>query len=213
MSARHLTNLIIIVKVRKGKVYSHYTSTFAVLYFGDNMEENLKDVVGYEGLYKISENGDVYSLHKKGFNGLYKMKQEIDLFGYYRVALCKNGKHTKKRVSRLVAEAFIPNPNNKTIVNHIDYNRKNNNVKNLEWCTQKENVIHSTSSGRYNNNRAKPVFCIDESGKIKKYPSMLEASRNTGAKNIIRAFNSKSKKSANHLWFRTEREALLWKMK
>ena len=86
MSARHLTNLIIIVKIRNGKVYSHYTSTFAVLYFGDNMEENLKDVVGYEGLYKISENGDVYSLHKKGFNGLYKMKQEIDLFGYYRVS-------------------------------------------------------------------------------------------------------------------------------
>lgn len=177
------------------------------------MEEKLKDVVGYEGLYKVSDIGNVYSLHKKGFHGLYEMKQEVDVCGYYRVSLCKNGKHTHKRVSRLVAEAFIPNPDNKSIVNHIDYNRKNNNVENLEWCTQKENVIHSTKVGRYDNNRAKPVFCIDENGKIKKYKSIIDATRKTGAKNIIRAFDSKSKKSANYLWFRTEREALLWKMK
>lgn len=177
------------------------------------MKEILRDICGYEGLYMVSNIGEVYSLHKKGYNGLYKMKKEVDVCGYYRVALCKNGKHVHRRVSRLVAEAFIPNPKSKEIVNHIDYDRKNNNVNNLEWCTQKENVIHSTSARRYDKNRAIPIFCLTKSGEIVKFPSMAEARRRTGAKNICRAFESKSKKSGNLFWFRTEKEALLWKTK
>lgn len=177
------------------------------------MEEIWKDVVGYEGLYVVSESGAVYSLHKKGHNGFYRMKQEPDLYGYYRVVLCKDGKHTHKRVSRLVAEAFVPNPKNKEIVNHIDYNRKNNHYSNLEWCTQKENVIHSTSVGRYDKNRAIPIFCLTEDGEVIEYPSMVEAVRKTGAKNIPRAFTSKSRKSKNYFWFKTKKEALLWKKK
>lgn len=175
----------------------------------------LSDIKGYEGLYKVSDNGDVYSLNKKGFSGLYKLKKEVDICGYYRVSLSKNGKHTHKRVNRLVAEAFIPNTENKPIVNHIDYDRKNNSVSNLEWVTQKENVIHSTRSGRYKNNRAKEIFSLDKNQTIKRYRSLTDASKETGVNisNIVRACKSEKRKSGNYLWFRTEREAFLWKMK
>ena len=70
MSARHLTNWIIIVKVRKGKVYSHYTSTFAVFIFlGNKMEEIWKDIVGYEGYYQVSNFGNVRSIDRKDGRG------------------------------------------------------------------------------------------------------------------------------------------------
>lgn len=195
-----------------GKVCSHHTSTY-VVFLGAIMSEKLKDIRGYEGLYKISTTGDVYSLHKRGFCGLYKMKTEEDICGYYRVSLCKDGKHTRKRVSRLVAEAFIPNPENKEIVNHIDFDRKNNNVENLEWCTQKENVLHSTQEGRYNLNRARAVFCVTDAGEIIKYESLAEAKRRTGARNISRAAKKNGKKAGGYFWFYTEMEALSWQMK
>lgn len=175
----------------------------------------LSDIKGYEGVYKVSDNGDVYSLNKRGFSGLYKLKKEVDICGYHRVSLCKNGKHTHKRVNRLVAEAFIPNPENKPIVNHIDYNKENNSVTNLEWVTQRENVTHSAKVGRYSNNRAKEIFSLDNEMRVKRHRSLTDASKETGVDigNIVRACNSKSRKCGNYLWFRTEREAILWKTK
>lgn len=152
-------------------------------------------------------------MRKKGFIGLYKLKKEIDICGYYRVGLYKNGKHTHKRVNRLVAEAFIPNPENKPIVNHIDYDRKNDDVSNLEWCTQKENVIHSANKGRYAKNRGRSIFSLDKLGNIKEYPSGAAASRETGVftSGISRALKSKSRKAGKYFWFITEKEARTWK--
>lgn len=101
------------------------------------MKEEWRDIIGYEGLYQVSSLGRVKSLRK---NIIMKF---ITRSGYYNLVLRKNGQRKSKQVHRLVAEAFIPNPDNLPIVNHIDYNRKNNKVENLEWCTQKQNVLWS----------------------------------------------------------------------
>jgi len=105
------------------------------------MKEIWKNIQGFEGLYKVSNKGQVLSVRK----GIL-LKQSIGTDGYYKVSLC-DGKTHYKRVNRLVAEAFIPKVEGKNIVNHIDLNKLNNNVDNLEWSTIKENTIHA-----YNNN-------------------------------------------------------------
>lgn len=107
------------------------------------MFETWKDVSGYEGLYRISNSGKVYSCRRN------KEMRPADSNGYFIVCLCKNSNYKVKSVHRLVAEAFIPNTNNFNVVNHIDGNKKNNRVDNLEWCTQKQNVRHCISMGQF----------------------------------------------------------------
>ena len=103
----------------------------------------IKDIKGYEGLYQITDDGKVYSLLRKRF--IYISK---DRYGYAQCILYKDAKHKTKKVHRLVAEHFIPNPDNKPQINHIDGVRDNNSVNNLEWCTNSENQLHSY---RFNN--------------------------------------------------------------
>lgn len=117
------------------------------------MNEIFKDIVGYEGLYQISNLGSVLSLPKGDGNG-YKpriLKYDIKTHShtnYARITLSKEGKTKRFQVHRLVAQAFIPNPDAKPFVNHIDNNGLNNTVTNLEWCDQTENMKHSSSQGR-----------------------------------------------------------------
>ena len=111
------------------------------------MKEIWKDIEGYEGLYQVSNKGRVKSLKRKicsNSNHKYNTLSEklLKLSGggkYIQVILCKDGKTSAKLVHRLVAQAFIPNPNNLPCVNHKDENKKNNDVRNLEWCTYKYN--------------------------------------------------------------------------
>ena len=109
------------------------------------MKEIWKDIPGYEGLYQISNLGNVKSLPRK----VNKRKCEeiikvptISNKGYYRISLCKNGKIKYYAIHRLVAEAFISNHNNLPCVNHKDCNKQNNNVDNLEWCTYSYNNMY-----------------------------------------------------------------------
>ena len=106
----------------------------------------MKDVCGYEGLYKVDENGNVFYVRNNKL-----LKRMMFPSGYEYVHLC-NGKGKTKlfRVHRLVAETFIPNPNNLPEVNHKDGDKLNNNVKNLEWCTNLENMRHSVETGLRN---------------------------------------------------------------
>lgn len=113
-----------------------------------------KDIEGYEGLYQVSNLGRVKALKRKikksdGSTQIYReriLKYDKSI-SYLRIKLCKNGIETKYLIHRLVAETFIDNPDNKPQVNHIDGIKTNNCVQNLEWCTAKENVIHSVNSG------------------------------------------------------------------
>jgi hypothetical protein len=98
-----------------------------------------KDIPDYAGLYKINNYGDVKSFNDKGIRIL---KQDIAK-GYNRVTLSKNNITKRFLVHRLVCQLFIENPLNKKYVNHIDGNKSNNHVSNLEWCTASENEKHS----------------------------------------------------------------------
>lgn len=111
------------------------------------MKEIWKNIKGYENSYQVSNLGNVRSLTRKinTFNGFRTTKGKllkplITNRNYYRVCLKSHQKNKYCFIHRLVAEAFIPNPNNYPVINHIDGNTLNNSVSNLEWCTQSHNV-------------------------------------------------------------------------
>lgn len=110
------------------------------------MEEIWKDIKGFEGLYQVSNFGEVKSLPRNGT--ILKPRTLvgfIDDLGYHQVVLTSKKVH--KKIHRLVALAFIPNPENKPCVNHKNRIRTDNRVTNLEWCTYKENTTHSFANG------------------------------------------------------------------
>jgi hypothetical protein len=118
------------------------------------MQEIWKDIKGYEGRYQISNLGRVKSLTKSIWNGYtFRIKDEFilkggkDKKGYLYVILSKDGIKSIYKIHRLVAQFFIPNPENKLEVNHIDGNKLNNSVNNLEWCTHQENIYHACTIG------------------------------------------------------------------
>lgn len=114
------------------------------------MKEIWKPVVGYEGLYEISNKGRVKSLYKyKGTTQrILSPRDNQNGYHYLSVSLYKNKSSHHKYIHRLVAQAFIPNPKKKSQINHIDNNTLNNNSQNLEWCTPKENSLHRKKYGR-----------------------------------------------------------------
>lgn len=166
-----------------------------------NMEEIWKDVKGYEGLYQVSNLGRVKSLEVKVPSGTKRggkffrtkkekiMSKSLDK-GYEFIRLSNNKITKNHRVHRLVAEAFIPNPNNYPCVNHKDENKLNNCVNNLEWCTTAYNNNYGTrltkiSKSLTNNPKiSKKVNQYDKNGNfIKQWESMIEVERQLGIKN------------------------------
>lgn len=112
-----------------------------------------KDIEGYEGLYQVSNTGKVRSLNYKGTGKKKIWKYAITVNTYKQIALCKNGEIKYYYIHRLVAQAFIPNPNNYPVVNHKDENKSNNVVWNLEWCTQEYNCNYGTCQRRKSETR------------------------------------------------------------
>ena len=126
--------------------------------------------------YSVSTEGEV---RKDSTNYILCHSLQQD---YHHVTLNINGKQKRMRVHRLVAEAFIANPNNKPYVNHIDGNRGNNNVENLEWVTPSENTQHAVQTGLFRSGVAKAVIQYDLKGnEMMRFESASEAARQTGA--------------------------------
>lgn len=132
-----------------------------------------KDIPNYEGLYKVSSDGKVISP-----NGI--RKAEISQTGYWRIALWKNGKGKHFFVHRLVAMAFIPNPNNYEFVNHIDGNKLNNRAENLEWCNLSQNVQHAYRTGLIHPATTKVIQYTMDFKKVKEWNSIREACESLG---------------------------------
>lgn len=140
------------------------------------MQEVWKQIPDFNGKYEVSNLGRVRSYF---YGKSPRLRSLSNLHGYKGVVLCRNKKEHLRLVHRLVAQAFIPNPENKSDVNHIDGDKTNNCVKNLEWCTPHENNIHARdtlghdfATGR--RGKGIPVRCI-ETGVI--YPTASDAAR------------------------------------
>ena len=131
-----------------------------------------KDIKGYEGLYQVSNLGRVYGLtaHKL-------VKPHLNNKGYLKVDLYKSGKGRRFFVHRLVAETYIPNPNNYPQVNHKDESKLNNCANNLEFCDGKYNINYGTGHERTTEKVRKAVFCIEMN---RSFNSITEASEETG---------------------------------
>ena len=162
--------------------------------------EEWRDIKGFEGKYMVSNLGRVKSLNYNKTGKEKIMKGVPDGYGYFQLSLCKEGKVKNCRINRLVAQAFIPNPDNLPEVNHKDKIRTNNRVDNLEWCTTQYNVEYS---------RAKAVIGINKvSGLILEFPSANEAKRQTGINqsNIIQCCKGRRKSTGGYYWHYADSE-------
>ena len=166
------------------------------------MVEEYRDIIGFEGIYKVSNYGNVKSLGNSKSRKEKLLKSQRKTNGYLSVTLYKNGKSKSYFVHRLVAQAFIPNPESKPEVNHINGIKTDNNVKNLEWNTRTENEQHAYTTGLCDAGKkakSRPVLCVT-TGKI--YESMTEAARQTGTShsNIHKCCNGKRKIAGGFEW-------------
>ena len=195
------------------------------------MKEEWRDIEGFEGKYMVSNTGKVKSLERTVWCGLNGgccrtvsekiLKAKINSDGYLQVVLYKEGIKKTYKIHRLVAESFLPNPNNLPCINHKDENKENNIVSNLEWCSVSYNNTYNGKAkkigeklrGRKNSeehNRkiaeklSKPVYGINKvSGLIVEFPSAKEAGRTLGIANghITRCCKGKLKSTGGFYWF------------
>lgn len=176
------------------------------------MQEVWKPVKGYEGRYEISSFGRLRSYAQDRTEGKIKIGHPTAK-GYRQVYLYKEGNTSRKGkwypVHRLVANAFIPNPHNLPQVNHIDEDKANNRVDNLEWCDNDYNVHYGTKIERTRQSNmccpttSRKVYSVDESGEVEVFDSIGDAERRTGNShsNIVRALKGRRPRCGGRTWF------------
>lgn len=191
------------------------------------MKEIWKNISNYNDKYQISNYGRIKSVdsvymipnqYKKMHKHIYRgkiLKTSIDNNGYANIRLRKNGKTKCFLIHRLVAKAFIPNPNNYPVINHINGNKLDNKVENLEWCTQSHNVkeayklgLQKTShnvfqKGHIPHNITKINQYDLQGNYIKTYNSILEATllfTNKHSSNISQCLNGKINTAYGYIW-------------
>ena len=163
------------------------------------MNEEWRDIEGYEGLYQVSNLGRVKSLNYKRTKQEAILKYGYDKDGYKQVFLCKNGKSKVFKVHKLVAMAFILNANNYPQINHKDEDKNNNCVSNLEWCTNEHNINYGTRNNKVAKALSKKVTCITTR---EVFDSMQEASKkyNIPTANISNCCRGKRKTAGGYKW-------------
>ena len=161
--------------------------------------EEWKDIQGYEGLYQISNYGRVKSLNYKRSNKEKIMDGGTNKNGYRNIILSKNKKKETFYIHKLVAQHFISNPDNLSEINHIDENKSNNNVDNLEWCTHKYNSNYGTRNTRMSKSKGKKIRCITTN---EIFESSVEASEiyNIDQSSIIKCCRGKQKTAGKLFW-------------
>lgn len=173
--------------------------------------ENWVDVKGWEGFYQVSNYGNVRSLSRTKTvknGGVQEVKGRVltpqtDRFGYYRVCFTRDGKSVYKRVNRIVAQAFIPNPDNLPQVNHKNECKTDNRVENLEWCDAKYNSNYGSRNKKVQEAQSVWVIKLSFNNEILHfYRSAMEAERDTGISNsnINRCCKGKRKSAGGYIW-------------
>lgn len=185
----------------------------------NNMNEKWKDIKGFEKKYEISNYGRI---RNKITNHIYKNTNQYG--GYFSVILYDETHKKSVRIHRLVAEHYIPNPNNYPCVNHLDLNKQNNNVNNLEWCTYSHNTKDAIKKGanvmsgfnNYNKNKFVKkygkLYQYDKSMKlINIFDNLNEACKKTNVcrRNILQCINHepKRKTAGGFIWL-SEKEVM-----
>lgn len=179
-------------------------------------KELWKPIEGYEGLYEVSNLGRIKALDRthiqRGNRGciyshIYKgriMKPICEKeSGYRSISLYKNGKMTKYNIHRIVAKAFIPNPNNLPQINHKDENKTNNRADNLEWCSTLYNLTFGSRLSRIAEKRAKKVAMLNEDGKpVMVFSNISKIERDYGIhhSNIIAVCQGKRERAGGYKW-------------
>lgn len=172
------------------------------------MKEIWKDVVGYEGLYQVSNLGRVKSLSRHRIVGWADyvskekvLKQSTNNGGYNYVWLHKEGKKKIYKIHRLVATAFIENVNNYPCINHKDENKRNNCVDNLEWCNHSYNNNYGTRNEKVKRANGKPVLQYTKEGEfVKEWQCTREVKRILGIRNVHYVCNGKRKSAGGFIW-------------
>ena len=162
--------------------------------------EMWKGVPGYEGLYRVSDQGRVYSVRNE------IVLKPVNSKGYCVVTLSDHGKAKLAKVHRLVAMAFIPNPENKPTVNHRNEIKTDNRACNLEWATNAEQNAHGTRLQRAAKSRSREIRQYSMSGDlIRIWPSMAQAARELGigSGNIWAAVSGRCRQAGGYIWKRS----------
>ena len=169
-----------------------------------------KPIEGTDGMYEVSNTGKVRSLNYLG-RGITKELKPWKNGGYRRINLIVAGKKKNFLLHRMVAEAFIPNPDNKPEVNHKDGDKWNNSVANLEWATRRENITHADETGlrvnsiealrTHNSNERKPIIATNViTGEEILFESIQSAQRAIGTKDINRVLNGEQHKAKGYTY-------------
>jgi len=163
------------------------------------MKEIWKDIKDYEGIYQVSNLGRV-----KNFKKRYIRKFRMDKDGYYQLNLCKNGIVKTFKAHRLVALAFINKPRELNIINHIDENKINNSIDNLEWCNRAYNNTYGSRYSRLTRAIYKKELKTEKI--LEKYESIIDASKKCGIDNtsISKCLSGSTKSAGGFLWARAE---------
>lgn len=155
----------------------------------------MKDIKNYEGLYAVTEEGEVWSYKSQKY-----LKGSPNSKGYLRVNLYKDNVMKTCYVHRLVAEAFIPNPDNLPEINHISENKSDNRKENLEWCSKEYNLTYGTRIERAAKSKARAVYCVELDQVFESLKSAAEAFGVQNSSNICACCKGKKNTAYGYHW-------------